>query len=250
MSSQGADDYAKWWTLVREKHNRFKIAVLTLTRDRIEYTKKCFASLKENAGIKYDHFVLDNGSSDGTPDWLLDEYLVGNIKKPILEKENIGISRGFNKLLDKLSNEYDLIVRFDNDCEVVTPNTLRKIAGIYYNHPEMAQVVLSPRVEGLNFPPQRYAKTKLDNLELGFTNIVGGIFQVVAAPIMRQFRFDEKLPKAYGQDQQFASWFISMGGKFAYVEDLIVNHFETTKGQEKRYPEYFKRKYKEERDLG
>ena len=247
ISSRGAEDYTKWWSIVRAKHNRFKIAVLSLTRDRLEYTKKCFASLKKNAGIDYDHYVLDNGSQDGTAEWLYEQQKKGNIHTIFPQPGNIGISEGFNTMLDYLDEKYDLIVRFDNDCEVVTPNTLRDIAGIYYNHPEMAQVVLSPRVEGLNFPPQRYAKAKIDGFELGFTHIVGGIFQVIAGPIFTQFRFDEKLPKAYGQDQQFASWFQSKGGKFAYVEDLVVNHFETTNGQTERYPEYFERKYKEEK---
>ena len=31
--------------------------------------------------------------------------------------------------------------------------------------------------------------------------------------------------------------------KIGYLPTLEVNHFETTKGQEKRYPEYFNKKY-------
>ena len=47
-----------------------KIAVYTLTRDRIEYTKECFAMLESKAGIEYDHYIVDNGSQDGTVEWL------------------------------------------------------------------------------------------------------------------------------------------------------------------------------------
>ena len=43
-----------------------KFAVLTLTRDRLEYTQHCFETLRQNAGCDYDHYVLDQGSEDGT----------------------------------------------------------------------------------------------------------------------------------------------------------------------------------------
>ena len=73
-----------------------KVAVLTMARDRLEYTKRSFASLKENAGCRYDHFVLDNGSKDGTWDWLTDKddlFVVNS-------DHNVGISAGMNYLLD------------------------------------------------------------------------------------------------------------------------------------------------------
>jgi GT2 family glycosyltransferase len=76
-----------------------KIAIYTLTRDRIEYTKKCFQSLQENAGYSYDHYIIDNGSKDGTADWLKE----GNYTKVIYNPENVGISNGSNQAL-----------RFDN----------------------------------------------------------------------------------------------------------------------------------------
>jgi GT2 family glycosyltransferase len=67
-----------------------RIAVVTLTRDRLEYTKHCFETLRVNAGCDYDHFVLDQGSGDGTAEWL--------IRQDDLEvvplAENVGICRG------------------------------------------------------------------------------------------------------------------------------------------------------------
>lgn len=47
------------------------IAVYTLTRDRIEYTQRSFAALRENAGCEFVHVIVDNGSEDGTVDWIL-----------------------------------------------------------------------------------------------------------------------------------------------------------------------------------
>src|SRR5690349_4481936 len=102
-----------------------KIAVLTLCRDRVEYTRTCFASLRANAGIDYDHFVLDQGSLDET--W---EYLSSiPLKKRIRLEENVGLCPGLNRLLEAGAAEgYDVVVRYDNDCEVPQPNTLRTLA--------------------------------------------------------------------------------------------------------------------------
>ena len=46
------------------------IAVLSLTRDRLDYTKHCFGRLIELAGCDFDWYITDQGSNDGTVDWL------------------------------------------------------------------------------------------------------------------------------------------------------------------------------------
>ena len=60
--------------------------------------------------------------------------------------------------------------------------------------------------------------------------------------------YPETLPKAWGQDDHFCNWTKSKGCKVGYIEGLIVNHFETTDGQARRFPEYFERKFKEEKE--
>jgi len=41
-----------------------KIAIYTLTGDRLEYTKYCFDLLQKKAGYSYDHYIADNGSTE------------------------------------------------------------------------------------------------------------------------------------------------------------------------------------------
>ena len=103
------------------------VAVLSVTRDRIDYTKHCFAKLHEHAGVAFDHFVFDNGSEDGTQEWLVEEYDPAMF---ILSPENIGRCKALNQLLDETAemDDYDVIVEFDNDCELTQPDTLRTIA--------------------------------------------------------------------------------------------------------------------------
>lgn len=48
-----------------------KVAVFSLTYDRLAYTKECFDSMYKTAGYPIDvHVIVDNGSKDGTIEWV------------------------------------------------------------------------------------------------------------------------------------------------------------------------------------
>jgi GT2 family glycosyltransferase len=226
-----------------------KIAIYTLTRDRLEYTMHCFASLKAKAwNYAYDHFVLDNGSTDGTIAWLRENEL--QFKKVIYMPENFGISKGSNTILKEIfDGDYDLIIKMDNDCEVISDNILQQMVEIFEDAANRKmEVVLSPRVIGIINQPYRAYQTTIGGRDVGITGIVGGLFHVVPVKIYRQYKYPVKLPKAWGQDDDFCHWLNKTGRKTGYVEGLIVNHYETTSGQAQRFPEYFERKWKEEKE--
>lgn len=223
-----------------------KIAVFTLTRDRLDYTKKSFKSLKKNAGYPYDHYIVDNGSVDGTQEWLKKQK---DLIVLSMNKKNEGISKACNRALKEiLPKGYDLIIKMDNDCEVISTDILKEMVDVYSAIPPFfMKFMLSPRVEGLNFQPQRIDQMNIENHPVGITHIIGGIFQAVPAECYKLYHYNEELPKAKGQDEDLNLWFRNMGGQTGYIEDLVVNHMDTTEGQKKKYPEYFKRKYKEEK---
>jgi GT2 family glycosyltransferase len=228
-----------------------KIAIYTLTRDRLEYTKHCFESLRANAGMDYDHYVLDNGSTDGTAEWLKNQPTSdrgGCQFKVFLQPENIGISAGSNMMLDEIfKSEYDIIIKMDNDCEVVSENLLEQIAVVFERlRMDATKMVLSPRVEGINKQPHRASYNHTAGYRIGITAIVGGLFHVVPADIYARYRYPLDLPKAWGQDDDFCEWLRQQNIKKGYIEDLVVNHYETTVGQVAKFPEYFERKWKEE----
>ncbi len=227
-----------------------RIAVYTLTRDRLEYTKHCFASLQAKAGVDFDHFVLDNGSQDGTPDWVVRYY------HPYwhhMLDNNVGISQGANLVLNAILSHpqnYDLIVKMDNDCECISDNLLGQMVEIFSDvekHNLGPRFVLSPRVEGIVNQPKRVRYTMLAGRRIGLTSTIGGLFHVVPCAVYASYRYPLELPLAWGQDDHFCQWVRQHGAEVGYVEGLVVNHYETTHGQAARYPEYFERKWKEEK---
>lgn len=213
------------------------VAVLSLTRDRLVYTKHCFASLRENAGCSFDHYVLDQASEDGTREWLQNEYRPHRL---ILLDDNIGVCRGLNRLVDVAmeTGDYDVIVGFDNDCELITPNTLSDCAAFAYAYP----AIVAPHIRGLNNTPQPTGHTD------GVTEVhhLGNIFRAHPAEVFTDYgyRFDESMPP-WGGDETICVWFRERGGLVGYLDGYEAWHYETTDGQQGRFPDYFARKYAE-----
>lgn len=215
-----------------------KIAVLTLCRDRLPYTQACFAALQANAGIPFDHLVLDNGSQDGTWEWLETEY------KPLFTvrfEENIGIHAGMNHLLNVVRDDYDLLVKVDNDCELLTPGTLRAVAEHVLEKPEQPRIV-SPLILGLRNRPGIYATKG----RLGLTRAIGGIVMPLPPLFVKEgYRYDENAPVWGGDDEALSALAHERGGYTGYLLEYEANHYLSTEGQAADDPAYFARRVTE-----
>lgn len=214
-----------------------KVAVCTLTRDRLEYTQHCFDRLHDLAGCWFDHYVLDQGSTDGTREWLsrTDHF---DFERVILEPTNVGINVGMNRLVDEAldTDDYDVIVKVDNDCELVVNYTVRDVALLARE----GNAILSPRVEGLESPPGPQGRFEiLDETILDIPQI-GGVFMAIPTIAFDTFRYNDA--KLLFDDVDLCWHWRKHGGRCGYVERLHVNHYETTAGQRARYPQYFERK--------
>lgn len=219
------------------------IGLLTFTRDRLDYTRHCFASLQKNAGCEYDHWVLDQASTDGTVGFLTEWVDLWPGRHVVLAKKNMGICPAANHLIDLMDPaKYDVIVRYDNDCEVTQPDTLKVCADLAYRF----GAITAPRINGLNNPPAAIRTVSLGGTLLDETAVLGGIFMCVPAFMFAEmgYRFDENHPPATG-DEAIVPWARAHGGVCGYVQDYSVNHFETTEGQKARYPSYEDRKRRE-----
>ncbi len=219
------------------------VAVLTLTRDRLAYTQHCFARLRELAGCPFDHYVFDNGSTDGTREWLQAEYANGNLHALCLSRDNIGIHRAMNELLGNLDEGYDVVVKVDNDCELTVPGTLLAVCECARLD---ASAMIGPVVNGLRSPmPIVSEKLVIVNetwvgggdirsYRVGVTPMIGGIMQ----PVPNGHRYDETQP-LWGMDDTALSAQAKWCGQLL---DYPVNHYRTTDGQHEDYPGYFERR--------
>lgn len=100
------------------------VAIVLVTHNRLEYTKKSISRLLEDHSEEFDLYLWDNASTDGTQEYLK------NLKDPriaetILSKNNQGQTGAMNYVWSKTKAE--LIGKLDNDC-LVTPGWTRIMA--------------------------------------------------------------------------------------------------------------------------
>ena len=243
-----------------------KVAVLSLTRDRAEYTRHCFEQLELLAGCDYDHYVLDQASTDGTLEWLFGWSSGRTLERwraVVARPDNIGIHRGMNALLanvafaDRRRKPYDVVVKLDNDCELVEPDTLRRCCEVALE----LDAIVSPEIHGLRgvkFPIDYDLTVEASSGVLGCRPMIGGIFMAIPATVFteRGYRFDEHAPLWGTDDDRLCDWFRhdrpidpskdGYGhGWVGYLVGCRANHFETTDGQHERFPGYFDRRVAE-----
>lgn len=224
-----------------------RVAIFSLCRDRIFYSQHCFALLHEKAGHDFDHYIINNGSEDGTTEWLVDNLKL--FKYVFFSEKNLGLCAGNNMALHLIRNsgvKYDLICKFDNDCEVISDNIVAEMVALYKQ--ARKPMLLSPRVTGISKQPKRSYIENAYSRPIGVTNHIGGLFAWCNADLYLKYTYPDNLPLARGDDSAFAYWVYQKKFIVGYVEDLVVNHFEGTEGQAARYPDYFSRKWEEEKE--
>jgi GT2 family glycosyltransferase len=226
------------------KERPLKVAIFTLTKDRLDYTKQAVDSMRRLAGYDFDYFVIDQGSKDGTVEWLKEQRW---IRKIVYNKENIGIAKGWNMAVDTIKSEsfYDIIVKVDNDAEFLSPNWLKVMVELFRRQRKM---VLSPSVEGLEDSPGGVLRQVssggspyviINDTILGNVPHLGGICFAAPASLYDDWRFEDvKGNKDYLLSQHARA----IGYLLLYCEELRVWHIDGTLGQHKKYPDYFKEK--------
>lgn len=224
-----------------------KVAIFTLTKDRIDYTKTSFRSLHEKTKYPFDHYVVDNGSKDGTVEWLQEYQSKHKGVTVINNLENVGISKGSNQALDAMGDEYDIIIKVDNDCEMLSSKWLESFVDIYEMNPRL---ILSPAVEGLvdnpgGVPRQGGYGILNQKYLIGVTPHIGGIFCVAPATAYDNFRWPNDDFLHSNQDAQFSLYARESGYTLGYLENTRCVHIDTTAGQKEKYKGYFKLREKE-----
>ena len=109
--------------------------VLVLTHNCLELTKKCVASILAQ-DVPVDLLVYDNGSTDGTSEWL-----PNNIDRPGFKawrsQFNLGVSRGWNMGLkyyfEELGAEHVLVVNNDTILPTWFYSSLLSFPGPFFS---------------------------------------------------------------------------------------------------------------------
>lgn len=231
----------------REDEKFPRIAIYTITYDRLEYTKRMYESMRQSTKYQFDWFVFDNGSVDGTQDWITKEtpFASGSTT-------NRGITFASNYLIDKImeldskmsANGFQMIIKVDNDCEFMTKGWLESIVDLWKrNH----MIYVSPYVEGLVNNPggaPRIGHSFISPYFLEVTNHIGGLFAAIDKRAYKEFRWSDKFLHG-NQDREASEAFREQRYMPCYMPLHRVMHMDTTEGQHHKFPDYFERRKSE-----
>jgi GT2 family glycosyltransferase/tetratricopeptide (TPR) repeat protein len=207
------------------------VSIVIVTHNCLRYTNLCLDSLRRCTDVPHEIIVVDNGSSDGTPDDLAampDVKLIKNETNrgyPAAANQGIQASRG------------DYVVLLNNDV-IVGPGWLARLSGVFASHPEVGITgPISNRVSG----PQQIAigdmlVSDIDRwaLEVARVNdrkceitprLVGFCMMINRQVIERIGVLDERFGLGNFEDDDFCRRARAAGFQCAIARDCFVYHF-------------------------
>ncbi len=101
-------------------------SIIILNWNGKRYLKECLISLKKQTYKNFEVILVDNGSTDGSIDYIKDKF--GNFVKLIKNKANLGFAEGNNIGIKNSSGKYILLLNNDTKGDPLWAEELIKVA--------------------------------------------------------------------------------------------------------------------------
>lgn len=210
-----------------------RVAVFTIHYNRPDYSRQTWKEMRDTAGYPFDWYCYNNGGTEpfGDATW------IGSGK-------NVGITKASNALVDEIGEDYDLIIKIDNDVEFQTHDWLKDMVDLWEsNH----MIYVSPYVEGLYHNPggaPRVGFGIIGDEYIEVTKHIGGIFAMISAKAYKDFRWKDKM--LHGDQDTEASYnFREMGYMPCYYPKHRICHRDGTLGQMEKDKKYHDKRLSE-----
>ena len=190
-----------------------KLSIITLTYNKLEYTKKYIESLYKYTK-DFELIVVDNGSTDGTV-----EYLKTLGCKLILNSENLGFSKGNNQGLEIAEGKY---IGFLNNDILLYPNWFEECEKVFEQ--ENAAFVC-PKFENVNennylknFNPLNIYRKSFDDCQFACVITKESILNELGG-------FDDNYSPAFFEDNDLKYRAIEKGYDVYVLENVCFYHY-------------------------
>lgn len=225
------------------------ISLILLTYNRLDVTKDCLESIRKHTPQAHEIIIVDNGSTDGSRQWLRQRQLEQPTITLIENSENLGFSAGCNQGIRAANGEFLLLL---NNDTVVTPGWL---SGLLEPFADQSTGVVGPLTNNLSGAQQWSWSTydKMDELDrfailhreshrywwIPSRRIVG-FCMLFRRTLVEQIGFlDERFGSGNYEDDDFCLRAALAGYRNLIVADVFIHHVgsATFKGNNLNYNE-------------
>jgi len=198
---------------IKANSSRYINIVMT-TYNRIDFTRQAISSILRTADWPYRLTVIDNGSEDGTQEFLKELKRKGLIDTLILNPTNIGIAKAANQgWLVEPKAAYTL--KYDNDIVMIRKNWLSEMVRIIDTIPALGAVAY-------NFEPQSYPVIEANGVKVRvkLNGNLGGACILIPHSVHKSLGFWSEDYGFYGEeDADYCYRITKYGLLLGYMED-------------------------------
>jgi GT2 family glycosyltransferase/glycosyltransferase involved in cell wall biosynthesis/Tfp pilus assembly protein PilF len=134
------------------------VSIIILAHNLLGDTRQCLASIEQHTPTSHELILVDNGSTDGTPEFFRKYASTRNNVRVVVNQTNLGFSAGNNLGLALARGGAVLLL---NNDTVVTEGWIERMLAVFERHPEVGLVgPLSNSVSG----PQLVSPVKYSRL--------------------------------------------------------------------------------------
>ena len=207
-------------------------SIIIVSYNTADYTKACVDSVRRyTRDVPYELIVVDNGSSDGSAEWLVGQEDV----LCVLNHQNLGFPKGCNQGMALASGDELLLLNSDT---LVTERWLPNLLAVLYSHESIGAV--GPVSNNCsNFQQIEVSYQTIEEMQAFASNYnvsnpdkwhswlwLVGFCLLMRRPVYKQLGgLDENFTPGNYEDDDYALRMRQAGWDLLLCEDTFIHHF-------------------------